>query len=102
MRRVAGLAVGLFVCVAVTASCGSPTSPAADNRPPSGGEGAPLRTFAVSGAVTDRLTGAPVDGLTITFSALNPVYTRSAAVVGGSYVISDLASGPYDVTIVGS
>lgn len=52
----------------------------------------------VSGSVTDRIAGGPIDGSTITYRGPD---TRSAAISGGSYQISDLTPGNYNVTING-
>ena len=52
----------------------------------------------VSGTVKDRIAGGLIDGSTITYSG--PV-TKSAPVVNGSYQITDLTPGNYNVRIAG-
>jgi hypothetical protein len=52
----------------------------------------------VSGTVSDRIEGGPIDGSTITFRGAE---TRSGRVSGGRYEVADLPDGPCEVTIAG-
>ncbi len=76
-------------CVFLSACSGTPASNPATPTPPS--------PVVVSGSVTNRIDGTPVDGSTIQFSP--PV--RSAAVVSGHYEIELPAARTYTVTIKG-
>jgi hypothetical protein len=75
----------------IASACGSPTAPT--QTPPDLGI-----AFSASGSVVSRITGAPVEDGTITFTG---IVARSARVSAGRYTIPDMVTGIFDVTIEG-
>lgn len=56
-------------------------------------------TLAISGTVTDRIAGGPIDGSTITLTGPT---TKSAPVANGQYQLGSIQPGTYGVTIKGT
>lgn len=84
-----------LVLVVPLAACGgaqtSPSAPSAANTP-----------VTISGTVTDRISGVPIDGSVIQFRSPQLGSAAQATIVAGAYQVANLPPGSYEVTITGA